>query len=259
MDHAPGALTLQFHPDWPHSGRTVIESMADDGKYLSQFATTISNGGLTAFAGGARWRWESRLFDGRYDGTHGTDRPVYGAWNRRCDPYGGAVRFGSAYALLRTSVVDRTTFCFPDSVFDPTDVGGPEVLSRLCSSADAAGLDDLDDYVEAHVHGPVRFATDVAAVVLDPSLRGTAIEASAEKLGCEVSFHPGFRMRTDDLDPEYRGIEIVELARSLGEVLAPDIIGRAARSGEFDLQSLKRVWHYLARFGREKNVRQPRT
>lgn len=45
----------------------VIESMADDGPYRSQFATGIPNGGLTAFPGGDRWRWESRLFSGRYD------------------------------------------------------------------------------------------------------------------------------------------------------------------------------------------------
>lgn len=39
------------------------------------------------------------------------------------------------------------------------------------------------------------------------------------------------------------------LARSLGEVLTPDLIGDAARSGEYDPQALKRVWHYVARFG----------
>lgn len=61
------AITLQFHPDWPHQGRKVIESMAADGYYRSQFTTGISNGGLTAFPGGDRWRWESRLFSGRYD------------------------------------------------------------------------------------------------------------------------------------------------------------------------------------------------
>ncbi|WP_317545488.1 hypothetical protein [Rhodococcus globerulus] len=38
----------------------------------------------------------------------------------------------------------------------------------------------------------------------------------------------------------------------LGTVLTPDLIGQAARSGHYDdPQSLKRVWHYLARFGRQ--------
>lgn len=49
-------LTVQFHPNWPHQERTVIESMVADGVYRSQFATGISNGGL----GGDRWAWESR-------------------------------------------------------------------------------------------------------------------------------------------------------------------------------------------------------
>ena len=46
------AVTLQFHPDWPHAGGKVIESMAADGAYRSQFTTGISNGGLTAFLAG---------------------------------------------------------------------------------------------------------------------------------------------------------------------------------------------------------------
>lgn len=53
------AVTLQFHPNRPHRGGTVIESMATDGHYRSQFATGISNGGLTAFRGGDRWRCRS--------------------------------------------------------------------------------------------------------------------------------------------------------------------------------------------------------
>jgi Protein of unknown function (DUF3626) len=32
--------------------------MADDGVYRSRFETGRSNGGLTAFPGGDRWRWE---------------------------------------------------------------------------------------------------------------------------------------------------------------------------------------------------------
>lgn len=45
-------VTLQFHPDWPHEGGLVIESMAADLVYRSQFETGVSNGGLTAFFGG---------------------------------------------------------------------------------------------------------------------------------------------------------------------------------------------------------------
>ncbi|WP_324653948.1 DUF3626 domain-containing protein [Georgenia sp. H159] len=244
------AVTLQFHPDWPHRGGKVIESMAADGQYRSQFATGISNGGLTAFPGGDRWRWESRLFAGRYDHGLPSDRPVYGAWNRRADPYGGAIRFGSSYVRLRPEAVTRATFCFPDSVLEPVDVGDAALLPHLCRMADESGFDDLDECVEAHVHGPVRFDRDVEALVLDPCFVGTDVEATAELLGCAIEFHPGFRASPDVLDPEYRGAHIVDLARSIGEELTPRVIGDAARAGRHPAQSVKQVWHCLARFGR---------
>src|SRR6187402_2202415 len=98
--HLRVQVTVQFHPDWPFRDGMVLESMARDGVYRSQFETGTSNGGLTAHEGGDRWRWESRLFEGRYDAADPTTRPVYGAWNRRDDPYGGAIRFGSAHLRL---------------------------------------------------------------------------------------------------------------------------------------------------------------
>lgn len=244
------AVTLQFHPDWPHRGGKIIGSMAVDRQYRSQFATGISNGGLTAFPGGDRWRWESRLFSGKYDNLPATERPVYGAWNRRADPYGGAIRFGSSYVRLRPEAANRSTFCFPDSVHEPVDVGPATLLPRLCRMADDSGFDDLDECVEAHVHGPVRFDSDVDALVLDPCFIGTDVEEAAEQLGCRIEFHPGFRASPEDFDPEYRGAHIVDLARSLGDVLTPIIIGDAARSGAHPPQSIKQVWHCLARFGR---------
>lgn len=39
----------------------------------------------------------------------------------------------------------------------------------------------------------------------------------------------------------------MSLAR--GGYLDPALIGDASRSGEYDEQALKRVWHYVARFG----------
>ncbi|KID31494.1 Protein of unknown function (DUF3626) [Prauserella sp. Am3] len=244
------AVTLQFHPDWPHDGRKVIASLAEDGVYRSQFATGISNGGLTAFPGGDRWRWESRLFDGRYDHGPASDRPVYGAWNRGGDPYGGAIRFGSSYLRLRPEVLARATFCFPDSVWEPTEIGDAGVLPALCRMADDAGFDDLDSAVEAHVHGPVRLGADVEAIVLDPCFAATNVEEAAADTGCRVEFHPGFRATPDELDENYRGAHIVALARTLGPELTPAVVGVAAREGAHPRQRVKQVWHCLARFGR---------
>ncbi|WP_110205501.1 DUF3626 domain-containing protein [Nocardioides daejeonensis] len=244
------AVTLQFHPDWPHGTGKVIESMVADRYYRSQFATGISNGGLTAFRGGDRWRWESRLFAGRYDDGPASERPVYGAWNRRADPYGGAIRFGSSYVRLRPEAINRSTFCFPDSVLEPVDVGDATLLPRLCRMAAESGFDDLDACVEAHVHGAVRFGADVEAIVLDPCFIGMDVADAADRLGCRIEFHPGFRASPDDFDPEYRGAHIVELARLLGDDLTPRIVGDAARTGAHPPQAIKQVWHCLARFGR---------
>lgn len=251
-DAAAARVTLQFHPNWPHGEGMVIESIARDGVYRSQFETGISNGGLTAFPGGDRWRWESRLFDARYDEGPPSARPVYGAWNRKSDPYGGAIRFGSAYLRLRADVTRRCTFCFPDSVLEPVDVGDASLLPYLSQMADESGFDDLDDCVEAHVHGGVSLMNDVEALVLDPCFRGTEVEAAAQATGCSVEFHPGFQATPDDLDPAYRGAHIVDLARSLGDHLDPSVVGAAARSGRYPPQHVKQVWHCLARFGRQQ-------
>lgn len=64
---ASAPLALNFHPDrLAGDGRTVAQAMLDDGVYRSQFETRISNGGLTAFPGGDRDRWEERTFAGAY-------------------------------------------------------------------------------------------------------------------------------------------------------------------------------------------------
>lgn len=72
-----------------------------DGVYRNQFETGTSNGGLTARPGGARWRWEQRIFGGAYDDAPAGERPRYGALNHRRHPdFRGArvVRVGEAVA-----------------------------------------------------------------------------------------------------------------------------------------------------------------
>jgi len=113
--------------------------------------------------------------------------------------------------------------------------------------------DELDDYIEAQVHGPVRLDRDVEALVLDPSYRGTDVETAARRIPCRLEWHPGFRLSVAELrrHPDYRGSRYVDLgaAIAVGGRLTPRMIGVAARSGRYEAQDLKRVWHYLARFG----------
>ncbi|MEV7525077.1 DUF3626 domain-containing protein [Streptomyces sp. NPDC091371] len=247
-------VTLNFHPDRRVRGRTVLEALAEDGVYRSQFVTGTSNGGLTAHPGGDRWRWESRIFGGAYDDAPAHERPVYGALNFRRKPFGGAPRFGSAHVRLRPDAHARTTFCYPDSFLEPSDFGVAAAAARLVALAEADAQDALDDYVEAQVHGPVIFDRDVEALVLDPSYRGTEVEQAAARLGCPVEWHPGFRLAVAELrrHPDYRGREFVELGAEIAVDgwLDPRILGQAGRrEGRHDPQALKRVWHYLARFG----------
>jgi len=246
-------VTLNFHPDRLSGGLLVLEAMARDGVYRSQFETGTSNGGLTAYRGGGRWAWESRIFGAAYDDAPAAERPKYGSLNFRRRATGGSPRFGSSHLRLRPQTLARTTFCYPDSFREPDDVGVAAAMS-LIELAEADDPEDLlDDYIEAQVHGPVRPDRDAEALVLDPSFRGTRVEQAAGGLGCPVEWHGGFRLSVADMSrhPDYRGPQYVRLGTEIaaGGRLDPRIIGDASRTGRYDQQDLKRVWHYVARFG----------
>ncbi|MCC2956315.1 DUF3626 domain-containing protein [Massilia sp. IC2-477] len=245
-------ITLNFHPDRLHGGIPILQVLATEGLYRSQFETGTSNGGLTAHVGGDRWRWESRMFGGAYDEALPDRRPKYGALNHLGRATGASPRFGSAHFRLRPELAERASFCYPDSVFEPVHFG---VHERCDLVAHALGddRDRLDNYVEAHIHGPLRLADDVEALVLDPCYRGTQVEQLARRLPCALEWHPGFRLSLDALrqHAEYRGQEIVDLGMRLVRDgwLDPACLGHAGIKGRHDPQQLKKVWHILARFG----------
>ncbi|MGB2572134.1 DUF3626 domain-containing protein [Micromonospora citrea] len=206
-----GRLTVNFHPDrLLAGGRTVAEALADEGVYRSQFVTGISNGGLTAYPGGDRDRWEEQLFGGAYQqpGVRPQERPAYGGLNLLDHPDGACPRFGSCHLRLRPEVLARSTFCFGDSHLGPKHLGTHDVCEPILAalleatagtgiSLGVAGMDTgrlaaallsrrereawrpgaagraLDDYVEAQIHGGIDLARDVQALVVDPSFRGT--------------------------------------------------------------------------------------
>jgi hypothetical protein len=229
-------VTLNFHPDrLLPDGTTVAEGLARDGVYRGQFETAISNGSRTAFPGGDRDRWERLLFGGAYHtgGGQPAHRPRYGSLNLANHPDGGAPRFGSCHLRLRPKVNERCTFTVGDSHLGPTDVGTLEafecVLAGLVSLylqtgtfLGLAGMDPrtlvlprvttepgraLDDYVEAQVHGGVDLRTDVEAVVLDPSFRGTdageLLVATAARHDLDVGWHAGFELAPEEFTDEF--------------------------------------------------------
>jgi hypothetical protein len=246
-------VTLHFHPDRLVDSVPILERMARDGVYRSQFETRVSNGGLTAHPGGDRWRWESRIFGAAYDDGPPASRPKYGSLNFRQRRIGGSPRFGSAHLRLTADALARATFCYPDSAAGPERFGIAARLSSLVKLAEADDADPLDDYIEAHVHGPIDISADVEALVLDPCYRATSIEDGASRLGCPVEWHGGFAVTTAAIfgNPGYRGPEFARLGAALARdgTLTPRLIGDASRAGRHDEQALKRVWHYVARFG----------
>ena len=147
---------------------------------------------------------------------------------------------------------ERATFCYPDSAFEPDRISHGSDVASLVDRMRKASADALDRYVEAHVHGGVVFERDAASIVLDPCFRGTRVEEVANQLGCTVDFHDGFSLRTADADAGYRGVAAAILAQGLGPRLTPDVIGAAARSGKYDRQLLKYVWHLMARYAQTR-------
>ena len=263
MPAAPGAIHIHFHPDWLAGGAPVIEQLAGNGRYLSQFESGISNGSLSPQPGGARWQWEHDRFAGAYDDAPASERPVYGAVDLaplgHASPcgHGAAPRFGSAWLQLHESACARSSFCDPDSYWQPQHTG-------LWHHMDWQRLqclalpDPLDHYVEAQVHGGLLLARDVATIVLDPSFAGTAVVDAAQRCGVAVRLHAGYRFTAAMLDDaaQYRGPAIADALRDMlgrfadtdSHALTPASLGQAQRSGRYEGQVLKQAWHCIARF-----------
>jgi hypothetical protein len=146
-------------------------------------------------------------------------------------------------------------------------LGADDLMALLVgdgSSRAAGPARDLDHYVEAQIHGGVDLATDVVAVVLDPSLSGTGIERhladAAARHRFELSWHGGSELHVARVPADFRGPAMPELARRVAGargVLDASAIGEAAASiaptpptiegdpDHSDAQQLKYLWHTL--------------
>lgn len=250
----PSAVTINFHPDrFTAEKKPILQAIAEDGYLKSQFETGTSNGGLTAYVGGERWLWEQRVFDGAYDDASNSLRPKYGALNFRNYETGASPRFGSSYFQLKSNVSARTTFCYPDSYFEPEDFAVFNRVNPLIEKALASNSDLLDDYIEAHIHGEISVKDDIECLVLDPIFRASSIEQHALNLGVPVKWHNGYELSLEEMSryPDYRGYEYIELAKELAQNgrINAKILGLAVTKLGYDEQEVKKVWHYLARFG----------
>lgn len=248
------AVTINFHPDrYTANKKPLLLSIAEDGYLKSQFETGTSNGGLTAYHGGERWAWEQRVFDGAYDNAPDSLRPKYGALNYRNYEMGASPRFGSSYFQLKPHILERTTFCYPDSYFEPEDFAVSDHLKALIDIAKLSNCDLLDDYIEAHIHGVISLKEDVEYLVLDPIFRGMSVEDYALKLDIPIHWHNGYELSLEQmsLHPEFRGQKYIDLARELAQdgKINARLLGLAVTVQGYNEQDIKKIWHYLARFG----------
>ena len=246
-------VTLNFHPDRLVRGVPLLQVMAQDGVYRSQFETGTSNGGLTARPGGARWLWESRIFGGAYDDAEPSLRPKYGALDLHRRGYGAAPRFGSAHVRLAAQAARADDVLLPRQRLRARALrhrngfraggrcgcGGRSTCSttmsrpRCTASSTSPGMSRQSCSTRA-----------TAAPTSRPTLAGSDLRWSGTPATASTSA-PCAPTR------DFRGPDIVALGESLAEegVVTPQVIGAAARSGQHDEQALKRVWHYVARFG----------
>ena len=206
---------IQFHPDRPDSSlKTTIENLFEQGIYKSQFETLISSGGVSAFKGGDRDKWEKDLFGGAYNSifTKLNERPKYGSLDLLQFPDGPSPRFGSCYFLLKPNVSHRCTFTYLDSHQKPKERGTLEVFDLIMngllrdtfhynntlgqqnisvkqllnhlSNEIGKPIEDmskkepkrtLNNYIEAQIHGIILLSNDVEIMVADPSFMETDI------------------------------------------------------------------------------------
>ncbi|BCS98683.1 hypothetical protein DSLASN_43150 [Desulfoluna limicola] len=247
-------VTINFHPDrYTSDNVPLLYDIARVGELRSQFETGTSNGGLTAYKGGDRWLWEQRVFNGAYDNAPINLRPKYGALNFRNYENGASPRFGSAFFQLKPHILERATFCYPDSFFEPEDFAVSNTVGSLISKAELTQVDLLDDYIEAHIHGIVSIKNHVECLVLDPIYKYSVIEEQAQKLGVPVNWHAGYELNTKVMTryPDYRGKKFIQLAQEIainGRINAK-LLGRAVTEQSYDEQDVKKIWHYLARYG----------
>jgi hypothetical protein len=166
-----------------------LKKMIQDTNYRNQFETGTSSGYLNYEK---RTYWENQMFNNIYDKAPAFDRVKYGSLNLNPlelgDTTGSA--YGSSYFILKDDIKSRTTLCVGDS--------GSNIDSQIKSivyNFNSVGImfksehryADLIDYttlchqkfninsnhsryrtyIEAHIHGPVTFKSDIDSVVIN--------------------------------------------------------------------------------------------
>ncbi|PQD95667.1 DUF3626 domain-containing protein [Pradoshia eiseniae] len=301
-------ISLHFHPDRLDSSlNSIAESLFMQGEYKSQFETLISSGSVSAVPGGERDLWEKRMFGGAYHigGAAISERPKYGALNLMLPSDGPAPRFGSCYFLLYPAVSHRSSFTYLDShleikekgtykEFDlilaalledsfsrefalgESDLQPPRLVNHLLTTLSKPQKflieekvhRNLDQYIEAQIHGSLSLKDDVEILVADSSFKGTDIgeimEQLCSKFSIKLYWRRGFNLKVQDVPSDFRGAKMPVLAHRIAErkYINARIIGSAMKEMYLHpdqwsdygtmkeiVQDFKLLWHVLVRYG----------
>ena len=170
-------------------------------------------------------------------------------------------------ALLKESFVNEQVLGFagirPPELMDYLASGRPSGSGALTS---AAPVPNLNQYIEAQVHGDIRLDEDVVALVVDPSFQGSAVGEELVEMSVQYGFplrwHLGYALKVEKVVDDFRGRHMSNVARLIeqnGRINAA-IIGQALADAPMNASDwaqfeappenlLKFLWHVLIRFG----------
>ncbi len=213
------AATMKYEVKVDREKSRLIDAFAVDGHYKNQFETGITSGSSSAYPGGSRDGWEKNIFEGGYH-KHDlipAERPKYGALNAGQYANSTASHYGSCYFELKAEARSRITFTAGNSSGKQAkDVGTAQHFQHVLLAVDepqfrqimdvangkaAGGPSTSWQYIEAQVHGPVEFHTDLDTVVINTSFKGTEYEKKlrefADANDLAIKWHDGKTVTKD--------------------------------------------------------------
>ncbi len=160
----------------------VIDFIINDEYLRNRFESNTSSGSLDI---SSRSLWEDKLFNSIYKDSEGPERVKYGAVNINCDPCGvrAASSYGDSYLYMKDDVKMRTSFVYGDSSMQDYHISTfRNFLNILYYIPDNWLIDVVNSathkvdqpnkqlphmpYIEAQIHGSVRFDRDVELLVV---------------------------------------------------------------------------------------------
>jgi hypothetical protein len=169
----------------------VIDKLKGDDFYRNMFETGTSSGSLSE---DFRIQWEDTLFNRLYHDAKPEERVKYGAVNITANKTGvtAAYGYGKSFFVLKPAIKKRTTFVYGDSSMQDVHIATfdhfsnilyyvPEdTLVGMVSIANGYPIRTIVQppvYIEAHIHGPVRFDTDVESIVINTNYDESVMSA----------------------------------------------------------------------------------